>query len=73
MVEVMFLGAEFCSSDQHSIRRPDQDTAGLHKQSSAGFLFQLGPQLVGPLNQRDVKRMLEIGLPDDARQTVRRP
>ena len=35
------------------------------------MLFQCCPQLISPLDEWDIKRVLEIRLTNDARQTVR--
>jgi PadR family transcriptional regulator, regulatory protein PadR len=41
------------------------------QQRTAGIALQLFPKLVGTLNQRHVRRVFVIGLPDDTRVTMR--
>lgn len=58
--------------NNHPLRRPDHQTAGDCHQSLTGTLFELSPQVIGTLHQRDVQRVLEILLTDYAAVSVRR-
>src|SRR5438552_16730658 len=49
----------------HSLRRADHQTTGDRQERSPSTLFQLAPELVGALDERDVQWMLEVLLAND--------
>ena len=50
----------------------DHQRAGLAQQRLIGRHAQLAPQLIGPLHQRDIRRVFVVGLANHPRFTVRR-
>src|SRR5450756_2293139 len=71
--EIVLACAPQRAGNDHSITRADHEPASdLHQRRSARLL-QLAPQLVRALDQRHVKRMLEVGLANDAAVPVRGP
>jgi hypothetical protein len=69
--EFVLLGAALRADEEDAVGRADHQAAGLLEELSAGGFFQVGPQLIGALDERHVERVLEIGLADDAGQAVR--
>ena len=62
-----------CEYARHdnAIWRPNFDETRLVIQLLARSLFEIGPQLIRTVQQRNVIRMLEISLTDDTRLAVR--
>ena len=70
--QIPLLRRPEASGERRAVRRPQVETTGEGEQVGAGLLLRLGPQLVGPQQQRDVRGVLEVGLPDDPRTPVAR-
>src|SRR5688572_18385683 len=70
MVYGMGLRAFESTGEQQSIFRAGHDAAGPDQKGLTGLSLQLGPQLEGASDERDVQRMLIVCLPDDARVSV---
>src|SRR5207302_4336691 len=70
VAESMFFGAPLRAGHDCAFRAADHQPAGLSQQGTPGLLFQFCPKFVGALDERYVKRMLEIGFADDARLPV---
>src|SRR5690348_14501800 len=68
----MFAGAPDRTGDEHAAPLSDHQSASLMKQSMRGATLEIGPELVGALDQRDVMWMLVVRLADDSRQPVGR-
>ena len=66
MRKIVLLGAATRAADQRAIGRADHQAAGFQKELMARLLFKFGPQFVGPLNERDVEGILEIGFANDS-------
>src|SRR5204862_4444496 len=60
VAEAMFFGTPLRAGHDCAVRPADHQTAGLSQQGTPGLLFQFRPQLVSPLDERDVKWVLEI-------------
>src|SRR5438876_1156001 len=69
---MMLLRTPLRASDNHTVRSPDHQPAGLSEKAASGLSFQRRPQVICALCQRHIKRMLEVGFTDDARSAVRR-
>ena len=54
------------STHQESIARPQHETTGPLEYRDPGLTGQQVPAFVGPSDQRDVDRVLEVSLADDA-------
>src|SRR5207244_4360936 len=59
------------SRDDHAVPRTDHQSANDFHQRFPADTLQLAPQLVRPLNEGDVQRVLEVRLPYDATVPVR--
>src|ERR1700741_334037 len=68
----MLLFASQRAGYDHSSGRADHQAAGDLHEGCPADAFELPPQFVRPLNERDVQRMLEVRLTDDATVAVRR-
>ncbi len=58
------------AADEAPLGRTDRQPAGRHQQGAAGAVLERLPRRVGPLHQRHVQRMLEVGLTDDPRAAL---
>ena len=58
------------SRNHHALRWADHQSANDFHQRLSADAFQLPPQLVRPLNEWDVQRVLKVGLPNDATVAV---
>ena len=58
--------------DYHTVREADHQAAVDGHQRRSAALLELPPELVGAPHQRNVERVLEVGLADDAAIAVRR-
>src|SRR6266480_2825666 len=72
VVEAMYLGTPLRARDDRAVGPADHQTAGSSKEPLSSILLQIRPKFVGALDERHVKRILEIGFADDARLPVRR-
>jgi hypothetical protein len=71
MRELVLARAPQRARDYHSVARADHESTGDLHQRCPTRLLQLAPQFMRSLDQRDVQRMLEVRLANDAAVTVR--
>ena len=71
MLQPMQLRRRQRPLEQRIVLRPGVDRPGRHQQRLPGRLLRLVPQLVGPVQQRHIGRVLVIRQPDDAADPVR--
>ena len=59
------------TGDHGAVARPRHHEPGFHQQLAACAGFEVAPQLVGPLQERHVVGVFEVGEPDEPRLAVR--
>ena len=70
VLEPVFACAAECTRDEHTVLLADHQSARLMKESLGGAALEIGPELIGPLNEWHVMRMLVVRLANDSRQAV---
>jgi hypothetical protein len=65
-------GARTRAGDHLGVGRPEHQPARHGQEPRAGTLLEPPPELVRALDDRDVQRLLEVGLADDPSAAVRR-
>lgn len=73
MRKVVQPGAAERPFDERAVWSSDHQAARFTQQRCPGLAFQGAPELVGPLHQRHVGRMLEVRLADDSCLSVGGP
>ena len=68
--QVPFPARTQAARNCEAVRRPDEQPAREPVDLALGIGGELVPQLVGTQQQRHIRRVLEVGLPDDARTAV---
>ena len=69
--EIMQARACQCPQDDVAVRRADHQTASLGEQRLARLRLQIGPEVVGALDEGHVAGVFHVGLTDDARAAMR--
>src|SRR4051794_31360814 len=70
MLQTVELARPERSGEDRAVGRTGIDTPGEMEQPLSRLLLQLAPQLIRPLEQRDVAGMFSVGQPDDAGESV---
>src|SRR5688572_30802755 len=68
----MLLRGRARPADEHAMLRADHEAAGANEQPLAHVALERRPQLLGSLDERHIRGMLEVRFPDDARATMGR-
>src|SRR5918996_576424 len=70
--QIVFLRTTQAAGDNVGLGSPQHQPTGHRQQTTPRLLLQAGPQLVGAIEKRHVRRILEISLPDDPGTAVAR-